>query len=140
MYYFFWFCLGVVLAVPLLVLAERVKLNLMTHLMGLSLVTAAIIYIGFALVWGDSQWLLIEFSGVVAYGIFYLLALRFSAIWLSLGWLLHPVWDVMLHLKGPGLHIAPEWYAVACLSFDIVVAAYIFMRLKKQAERAKDSD
>ena len=136
MYYFLWFCLGVALAAPLLVVAERVKLNLMTHLMGLSLVTAAIIYIGFALVWGDTPWLFIELSGVVVYGLFYFLAVRFSAIWLSLGWLLHPIWDVVLHLNGPGLHIAPEWYAVAYLSFDIAVAAYIFIRLRNETETA----
>ncbi|HEB29053.1 MAG TPA: hypothetical protein ENI05_15105 [Porticoccus sp.] len=136
MFYFLWFCLGVVLAMPLLILAERVKLNLMTHLMGASLVFAAIIYLGFALVWGDTYWLLIEFSGVVAYGIFYLLAVRFSAIWLSVGWLLHPIWDVVLHLNGPGSHVAPEWYAVACLSFDIAVAAYIFKRLRNETETA----
>jgi len=136
MYYFLWLCLGVVLAMPLLVLAERVKLNIMTHLMGLSLVIAAIIYIGFALVWGDTLWLLIEFFGVGAYGVFYLLAVRFSAIWISVGWLAHPMWDVVLHLNGPGSHVAPEWYAVACLSFDIVVAAYIFRRLRNEAEYA----
>jgi len=136
MYYFLWFCLGVLLAVPLVILAESVKLNVMTHLMGVSLVIAAIIYIGFALVWGDTPWLFIELSGVVVYGLFYFLAVRFSAIWLSVGWLLHPIWDVVLHLNGPGSHLAPEWYAVACLSFDIVVAAYIFRRLRNEAEYA----
>jgi len=136
MYYFLWCCLGVVLAMPLLILSERVKLNVMTHLMGLSLVMAAIIYIGFALVWGDTQWLLIEFFGVVTYGVFYLLAVRYSAIWLSVGWLLHPMWDVVLHLNGPGSHVAPEWYAVACLSFDIAIAATIFRRLRSETETA----
>ena len=46
-------------------------------------------------------------------------------IWLSLGWLLHPVWDIAVHLFGPGHEVAPAGYAVACVSFDIAVAVYL---------------
>lgn len=129
MHYFLWACLGVIATTPLLFYAEKLKPKMMTHLMGLSLIFAALIYVGFAIAWGNTNWLLIEFLGVAGCCIFYLLALRFSVIWLSVGWLAHPIWDVVLHLNGPGSHIAPEWYAVACLSFDIVIAAYIFRRV-----------
>ena len=88
------------------------------------------------MVWGNSVWIAIEALGVFVYALFYWLSTKYSAIWLSLGWLLHPVWDVVLHLFGPGAHVAPEWYAVACLSFDIVVAAYIFYRVKYRTRDA----
>ncbi|TKB43139.1 DUF6010 family protein [Thalassotalea mangrovi] len=55
-----------------------------------------------------------------------------NRIWLALGWLLHPVWDIGLHLQGPGWHIVPPWYAVACVSFDILVAIYIVWRIRNQ--------
>ena len=136
MFYFVWFSLGVVLAIALLRFANRLKLHSMKHLLGLSLILASMIYIGFAVVWGSSAWVAMEALGVLIYSLFYWLSMKYSAIWLSLGWLLHPVWDVVLHLFGPGSHVAPEWYAVACLSFDIVVAAYIFHRVKYRTKDA----
>jgi hypothetical protein len=45
--------------------------------------------------------------------------------WLAAGWALHPIWDAALHLQGSGAAHAPEWYVVACISFDLPVAAYI---------------
>ena len=92
---------------------------------------AAVIYIGFALAWGDMRWLFIEIAGVAIYGGFFLLANKQSRYWLAVGWLLHPVWDIALHLHGPGEHIVPLWYALACLSFDAIVAAYLLRRIYK---------
>lgn len=54
-----------------------------------------------------------------------LLSLRGSPYWLAAGWALHPVWGVMLHYFGPGRPFAPWTYAIACVSFDLLVAAYI---------------
>lgn len=70
-------------------------------------------------------WLLIELLQVVAYGMFGLYGWRGSPYWLALGYALHPVWDVGVHYLGPGSSFAPTAYAVFCLSFDWVVAAYI---------------
>ena len=44
---------------------------------------------------------------------------------MTIGWFLHMGWDVVLHLMGPGLHIVPEWYAYACISFDVLMAGYL---------------
>jgi hypothetical protein len=52
------------------------------------------------------------------------LGLRGSPMWLAAGWALHPVWDIALHYFGPGRAVAPETYAIACLSYDLLVAAY----------------
>ena len=49
----------------------------------------------------------------------------YMTLGMALGWSMHVIWDVGLHLMGPGHHVAPEWYAVACLSFGLVVAGYI---------------
>ena len=108
----------------------------MKHLLGISLIIAAIIYIGFAVVWGSPVWVAVEALGALFYTLFYWLSIKYSALWLSLGWILHPVWDVVLHLFGPGSQVAPEWYAIACLSFDIVVAVYILHRVKYKKNAA----
>src|SRR5687768_18362866 len=60
---------------------------------------------------------------------------RSSARWLALGWALHPVWDFGLHYFGPGRGIGPPFYAIACLSFDWVVAAYILIRYRGSTDR-----
>jgi hypothetical protein len=39
-------------------------------------------------------------------------------------WALHPAWEVALHHFGPG-HAFPHAFATTCLSFDLLVAAYI---------------
>ncbi|WP_415883904.1 DUF6010 family protein [Neptuniibacter sp. QD34_54] len=105
--------------------AEQEQINIF----GVALVIAALIYIGFAVLYGASTtWLFIETVGVLIYGSSYLLAKHFGLHFLALGWLLHPVWDVGLHLVGAGGHFAPEWYAVMCISFDLVVAVYLFRK------------
>ena len=98
------------------------------RVLSVALMVVAVIYVGFAFVWGDAGWVAIEIAGVPAYGLFVWLAIRHSFNWLAVGWGLHPAWDVMLHLLGPGKAVAPEWYAVACITFDLLVAGYILSR------------
>ena len=96
------------------------------RILSMGLLIAAAIYIGFALLWGTFMWVSIETAGMLLYGIFVWLAYRTSYYWLAVGWALHPAWDVLLHLVGPGHAIAPTWYMVSCISFDVIVAGYIF--------------
>jgi Family of unknown function (DUF6010) len=90
------------------------------------LFAAAGAYFGFAIGAGAGPgWTLVELMQVVIYGTMALLGFRGSPWWLAAGWALHPIWDVGLHYVGPGHSFAPWTYAVACISFDLVVAAYI---------------
>ena len=120
-----WLLLGLVLGSALIFIARGLGSQHEKRLLANALLIAAILYVGFALVWGDFAWFLIELGGVPAYGLFYWLAYRYSTYWLAVGWSVHPAWDVFLHLTGPGHDIAPEWYATACISFDFLLAAYI---------------
>jgi hypothetical protein len=95
-------------------------------LLAIFLITAAGAYFGFAVLAGVSPlWILVELVGVIIFGVMALLGLRDSAWWLALGWALHPLWDVVLHYWGPGSSFASQPYAIACITFDWVVAAYI---------------
>jgi len=90
------------------------------------LFAAAGAYLGFAFVPPVSSiWLLIELPQCIAFGALGLYGWRGNPKWLALGWALHPLWD-LLHYIGPG-RFAPWPYTIACLSFDWVVAAYIFI-------------
>ena len=91
---------------------------------------AAGAYFGFATsgreVLGTGQvWMLVELVQVVGFGTLALLGLRGSPYWLAAGWALHPFWDVVVHYIGPGHAFTPWTYAIACISFDWLVALYI---------------
>src|SRR5215212_10850538 len=91
---------------------------------------AAGAYFGFAIVGREvvdthPNWMLVELAQVVVFGTVALLGLRGSPYWLAAGWALHPFWDVVLHYIGPGHSFTPWTYAIACVSFDWLVAVYI---------------
>jgi hypothetical protein len=92
------------------------------------LFAAAGAYFGFAFSPQTPRvWVLIELLQCIAFGTLGLYGWRGSPYWLALGWLLHPVWDFGVHHLGPGSAFAPLPYVIACISFDWVVAAYIFI-------------
>jgi hypothetical protein len=95
-------------------------------LLAVFLFVAAALYILFAVQAGEGTfWLVGEVVGVGIYGTMALFGLRGSPWWLAAGWAAHPIWDVALHYFGPGGSFAPAGYTITCLSFDLVVAAYV---------------
>ena len=131
MYFLFWFIIGLVLGSLLILMGRRLSSKKEKDFLALSLLIAALVYIGFALISGSNYWLGIEGIGVLVYGTFAFLGYRYAAIWVGLGWLIHPLWDAVLHLYGAGHVIAPDWYTVACISFDVVVGVYILLNLSR---------
>jgi hypothetical protein len=97
---------------------------------------AAGLYIVFAVRAGEGTlWLVGELVGVAIFGGVALLGLRGSLWWIVAAWALHPLWDVGLHYLGPGRSFAPETYTIACLSFDLLVAAYIALVYARRRSR-----
>ena len=121
---------GAILAVPLILIAFLLS-RFIRDIIGRSLLViflfaAAGAYFGFALLTAPGPiWVLAELVQVVIFGAIALLGLRGSPWWLAAGWALHPLWDVVLHYVGPGHSFAPITYTIPCLSFDLLVAAYI---------------
>lgn len=91
---------------------------------GLALVIAAAIYVVFAVVGGAYDYLPMEFGGVLLYGTFTWLAVRYNLLWLAAGWGLHVGWDVWLH-SGEAAAFVPTGYAEMCIGFDVALAVYI---------------
>jgi hypothetical protein len=90
------------------------------------LVAAAFFYLMFASrADAGTAWLIGEVVGIVIYGGMGVLGIRRSPMWLAAGWALHPVWDMLLHHVGPGRSFTPEAYPISCVSWDLLVAAYI---------------
>jgi len=102
------------------------------------LVIAALIYVVFALVGQDFEWMKIEILGVLLYGTLAWFAAKKSVLFLSLGWGLHVCWDLFLHPNGhPGF--VPSWYPGLCLGFDLVIAGYFvwYYIERRKGERHK---
>ena len=130
MIYAIWLLLGLVLGSILLIYARSYSQRGEIQVLTIALVIAAIIYVGFAIIWGNLIWVAIELAGLPIYGLFAWLAIRYAYYYLlGIGWMLHPIWDVVLHLFGPGRWLAPEWYAMGCITFDLLIAVYIFYRM-----------
>ena len=96
------------------------------RLYAVGLAVTALIYVGFALFGGaEAQLLALETFGLVLYGGAAWLGFRGSAGLLALGWAMHVVWDVGLHLQGAGAEYTPRWYPWGCVSFDLMVAGAV---------------
>ncbi len=114
-----WITLGVVLAVPLVVIGRKLpdRVERVGWIVGLFV--AASVYVAFALARSAPPLAVaFEVGGVVLFTGLAGLGLR-DRRWLGAAWLLHPVWDWMHHPGG--FAYGPEWYAWACLAFDVVV-------------------
>ena len=122
-----WLLLGLILGAAYTCWTRALPTPMELRALSTGLIVAAAIYVGFAVAWGTRNWVFLELSGVIIYSIFVFLTYRFSPYWLAAGWGFHPAWDVFLHLLGEGHTIAPYWYVVACISFDVLVAVYILI-------------
>lgn len=126
--------LGALAAIGLILLTKNMDPQKMALVWIRGLLIAAIVYVVFALVAQDFRWLKIELLGVIIYGLFAWLALKKSILFLSLGWGLHVLWDLLLHPNGhPGY--VPSWYPGACLGFDIVIAGYFLWYFFKNTKK-----
>jgi hypothetical protein len=128
---------GALLSLLAFVLSRFVKDVAGRTALATGLFAAAGAYFGFAIVGPVSRiWVLIELLQVVVFGAMGLHGWKGSAKWLAVGWALHPLWDFVLHYLGPGRSFAPLAYAISCITFDWVVAAYILIYYRGASRRA----
>jgi hypothetical protein len=125
--------LGGMLACGLLIwLARLMRPENELRLYALSLVVAALMYVGFTARGATLRWMALEVTGLVVFTSLALLGLKVSASLLALGWALHAAWDVALH-KLLDAGFVPGWYPLVCVGFDLLLAGYLALRFKKNA-------
>jgi hypothetical protein len=102
------------------------------------LLIAALVYVMFAArARAGSIWIVVEVVGVIIYGAIGWKGLRGSLWWLAAAWALHPIWDIGLHYFGSGRSFDPPLrYPIPCLSFDLLVAAYLAFRASRESRAA----
>jgi hypothetical protein len=126
--------LGALSCIVLIVLARRMRPEHELRLYAVSLIIAALIYMGLAARGASLRWLVLELTGVLVFTLFAVLGLKMSAWILALGWALHAAWDAILH-KLTEAAFVPQWYPLVCLSFDLFLAGYIIVRARRNAFR-----
>lgn len=127
----FQLILGVVLAFLFVAFARTRGPRREPFIYSVGLIVAALLYVGFSLAGASSQWFMIELIGLVVFSLIAVLGLRVSLWFLTIGWVLHVSWDVLLHLMKEQPFV-PNWYPVVCISFDLIVAGYIATKLRKR--------
>lgn len=116
---------GIVLAFAFLTWT-RTQPDAGNRLYAIGLAVTALIYVVFALVGrASARSLALEALGVLLYGAVAWVGFRKSAALLAIGWAMHVVWDVSLHLQGVGAEYTPGWYPWGCVSFDLMVAGAV---------------
>ena len=93
---------------------------------------AALIYVGFVARDVTPHWLIIELAGLIVFTLIALAGLKISAWILAAGWVAHAAWDLLLH-RLSNVAFVPDWYPLICLSFDLVLAIYIALRVRQSA-------
>jgi hypothetical protein len=121
--------LGALPCLALVALSRRAGVRAELTIYALSLVAAALVYVGFA-VGGDATrgWLSIELAGVALFSLAALLGVRASAWFLAAGWAAHAAWDALLHAHAGATPFVPDWYPAICAGFDLTLAAYVALR------------
>ncbi|GAA1755481.1 DUF6010 family protein [Kocuria aegyptia] len=119
---------GAILAFVAYLLSRYVRDIAGRALLAVVLVATGGFYVGFAITAGAGpHWVVLELVQTGVLATFAVLGLRRFPYWLAAGWALHPLWDIPLHLWGPGHAFAPEAYAVSCLTYDWAVALYVII-------------
>jgi len=120
---------GAILAAGRFVMIIRGFRGIERNLYAGALIVAAAVYLAAALVIGSPVDIVTEAAGMVLFAGLALLGLWSGPVWLSMGWLLHAVWDTVRSVGANAL--LPLWYAQACLGFDLVIAAGIFWHFSR---------
>ncbi len=124
-------CLAAVLFIAIVRRSDLPEGNLFAT----GLLLAAVIYVCFALLWGQEGSVRFEATGVFIFSFFAFIARRFGVVWVGIGWLLHIVWNYLFHIVGPAAYLSPDWYPWFCIGFDAVVGVYVLWRVLRADRR-----
>ena len=130
--------IGIIIAIPGTIMPVRKFLSLRAEkiFFSLTLIPIALFYIGFSYYYGDLSALHAEIVGLIIFTVLALLA-QFMASWiLVVAYVAHAAWDVLheVYVASIGGVIpwteVPAGYAAFCLAYDLIIAAYVYKRMR----------
>lgn len=98
-----------------------------------ALIIAALIYVVFSFLSQNTAWILTELIGVIIFSIIAFIGVKFSPWFLTMGWLIHPAWDLLINNHKLTTFV-PHWYPTVCIGYDIAIALYIAEKCIKKEE------
>ncbi len=130
--------IGVIVAVPLTIMPTNKFLRPRNEKIfySLTLIPIAFIYIGFSYYYGNLPALHAEIVGVIIFTVLALLSQFMSSWILVIAYVGHGVWDIFHEIFINGISDGIPWtqvpqgYAVFCLVYDVIIAVYVYKRLK----------
>ena len=97
---------------------------------GGALVIAGVWYVAFGVHAGrDFEVLLPQILGGAFFALCGLAGIRYSVLFVSIGWLVHVGWDFASPVFSDVSYM-PSWTVPACLGFDVLVGVYLFLRYR----------
>jgi hypothetical protein len=102
----------------------------------LTLFPIALIYIGFSYYYGNLSALHAETVGVIIFLFLALLGQLMSSWILIYAYIIHAAWDVLHEIFVAGITHKIPWtevpagYASFCLAYDLIIAFYIYKRIR----------
>ena len=132
---------GVIVAIPFTIMPIKKFLSPRNEkkFYSLTLIPIAIIYIGFSYYYGNLTALHAEIVGVIIFTVLALLSQFMSSWILVIAYLGHGVWDILHEIFVKGISDGVPWtqvpqgYAAFCLAYDVIIAVYVYKRLKTWA-------
>jgi len=130
--------IGIIIAIPGTIMPVRKFLGLRGEkiFFSLTLIPIALFYIGFSYYYGNLPALHAEIVGVIIFTVLALLA-QFMASWILIyAYVLHGIWDVLHEVFVASIGGAIPWtevpagYAAFCLAYDLIIAAYVYKRVR----------
>jgi hypothetical protein len=132
------FVVGIIVAVPGTIMPVRRFLGVRAEktFFSLTLIPIALFYIGFSYYYGDLTALHAEIVGLLVFSVLALLS-QFLASWiLVVAYVAHALWDLLHEVFVGAIGSAIPWtqvpagYAAFCLAYDLIIAVYIWKRLR----------
>ena len=112
---------GIILSAFYVLLARKFARYEMIILAG-GLIAAALVYVVLGRGAASPQDTRVGLLGLGAFGVMAIVGARWWPPLIGIGWLLHAVWDVLIH--WPPKPWVPALYPLTCGAFDLLVAAY----------------
>lgn len=126
--------IGITLAGLTILLIQTLSLENNHKMYAVALIIAASIYLGFSLLSQNTTWIFTETVGTITFSLIAFIGVKFSPWFLAMGWLIHPVWDLLIDNHKLTTFV-PYWYPTFCIGYDIVIALYIVWKCIKPQEK-----
>ena len=119
------FYIGIITTVAVIILSETFRFLERRLLAAFTLVGIAFIYVGFS--WYDALSLTYVILAAALFIILSYFGYKKNFMLIIVGLILHGIWDILFPYISS---TAPEGYGIFCITIDLLLAIYFYIRVK----------